>query len=221
MTKPVRIAVWTITILGLIGMIDSFFLVIEYMAAIATQGEPTPCSPSSLVNCTKTVQGSWAHILGGLPNPMFGMLWYTGAFTFGINRILGTKFSKESYNFVLIVLLLGVLFSYVLYLGSLFVLRGVCPFCLTSTTAATLITLAFVVDMKQEVGLTKYWKHVFHVVQVVSIVFFVIGLPVFIGKYLPLLLEPMEAVKHWSFPTMIALVLAMGYGNYWAFKQTK
>lgn len=217
--KTTRLAGWIILIAGIVGAADSFFLVLEYIAAIVTQGEPTPCSPSSIVNCTKTVQGAWAHLFV-VPNPMLGMLWYSGWILFGAARLLGTDFSKHTRIFAGIVAVLGIIFSYILYLASVLSLRGVCPFCLTSTTASTLVLLAFLVDE------TSYDKNLLSssvrtltsLFQLFSIVSFVIGLPVFLAIFIPPLLHPIEALTHWSFPVMVALILIMGTSHVWTFK---
>ena len=221
MHRAVRTAGWIIGIAGLIGMIDASFLVLEYMAALAHPGELTPCSPSSLVSCTKTVQGEWAHYVPGIPNPMFGMLWYSGFTLYGFAIALGTRFSRRTRMAVGAVLVAGLLFSYRLYLASIFELRGVCPFCLASTAASTLIALAYVVDDLHAADhpvLSQAQKPFIMLFQLCTTLAFVIGLPVFIGIHLPLLLEPWEAVRHWSFPAMAALVAMLAAGQIWAFR---
>lgn len=217
--SSIRVAGWIILIAGIIGSADSFFLILQYLAALATQGEPTPCSPSSIVNCTKTVQGAWGHLLIA-PNPLFGMLWYSGWILYGASRLLGTEFSKGTRVFAGIVLMLGVIFSYTLYLASVLDLRGVCPFCLTSTTLSTLIALAFFVDEHgyRDALLIPIVRRLVMAFQLFSVAAFVIGLPVFLGIFIPPLLNPIEALTHWSFPVMVALVLIMAVGHIWAFR---
>lgn len=208
-----------IAISALIGMIDASFLVLEYLAALANPGELTPCSPSSLVNCTKTVQGAWAHFVPGVPNPMFGMLWYSGFALYGIAIVLGTRFTPAARRFVGAVLIAGLLFSYRLYLASVLELRGVCPFCLGSTAASTLIALGFVVDDAAADRVVRgFWRGLFVAFQLCSIAVFVLGLPLFVGTSLPLLLNPWEAVLHWSFPVMALLVAIMAAAHMWAFR---
>ncbi len=218
-TSSTRLAAWIILIAGVIGTADSFYLVLQYLAAITTQGEPTPCSPSSIVNCTKTVQGVWGHLLAA-PNPLFGMMWYSGWILYGAARVLGTEFSKPSRIFVGSILDLGLIFSYILYLASIFSLRGVCPFCLLSTTLSTLIALALCVDETsyRNTLLTPLTKKLIGLFQLFSVAVFVIGLPVFLGIFIPKLLNPVEALTHWSFPVMILLVLLMAATHVWAYR---
>jgi len=207
-----------ILIAAVLGTIDSFYLVLQYIAAIQTGGEATPCSPSTLVNCTKTVQGPWAHFFGP-PNPMFGMLWYSGAILYGAAVMLGTRFSKNARLFIGVFLVLGAVFSYTLYLASVIALRGVCPFCLLSTTLSTVILLSFFVDdaSGSDPVLKKPWHLLLYAYQAFSVAVFVIGLPVFLIVYIPLLLEPMEAMTHWSFPVMVVLIVVMAITHAWAF----
>ncbi len=217
--EAIRATGWIILIAGIIGASDSFFLVLQYIAAIVTQGEPTPCSPSSIVNCTKTVQGAWAHLFVA-PNPLFGMLWYSGWVLYGAARVLGTEFSKNTRILSGIILTLGLLFSYTLYLASVLDLRGVCPFCLVSTTCSTLIALALLVDETSYANnlLTPPVRTAGLVFQAISVLSFVIGLPVFLAIYIPPLLHPIEALTHWSFPVMVLLICTMGWANIWAYR---
>lgn len=89
--RPWLIPGLIISIAALVGMADSFFLVLEYIEAIVHPGQLTPCTVNSLVSCTLTVQGPWAHYVSGIPNPMWGMLWYSGAFAYGITLLTGSQ----------------------------------------------------------------------------------------------------------------------------------
>jgi hypothetical protein len=102
-------------------------------------------------------------------------------------------------------------------------LGGVCPFCLTSTTASTLIVLAFFVDdaSYRDSVLTKRLRKIVYLFQAFSCIAFVIGLPTFIALGLFRIPEPMEVLKHWSFPVMVALVLIMATGHAWAFRSLR
>jgi len=219
-SKSTTIAAWIIFIPALIGMIDASFLVLEYLAAILHPGELTPCSPNTLVSCTKTVQGEWAHYFPGIPNPMLGMLWYSAFSLYGLALVLGTSFSRSLRTVVWWVLVLGVLFSFRLYLASVIQLRGVCPFCLTSTVASALIAIGFVVNdaFSGSPALGTLLRKIFTLFQAFAIVSFGIGLPVFIGIFLPLLIDPWQAVFHWSFPVMTLLVIIMWWGNIWGYR---
>ncbi len=212
-----------IVIAGIVGMADSFYLLLEYLEVLLHPGEPTPCTVNTLVSCTLTVQGPWGHYLPGVPNPMFGMLWYSGIVAYGGTRLLGAEFSKKARAFVGFVLLLGIAFSYRLYLASVLELGGVCPFCLASTTASTLIVLSFFIDDAGYADrlLTKNAKKFFYAFQAFSVISFVIGLPLFIASGLRWIPEPMTVLTHWSFPVMAALVIIMATGHAWAFRRMK
>lgn len=208
-----------ICIAGLVGLADSFFLVTEYFNALTSSGAPTPCSPSSLVNCTKTVQGEWAHLLG-VSNPLFGMLWY-GMFAFyGYARFNGSQFTTNVRYVVLLLTVLGIAFSYTLYGGSVLSLRGVCPFCLTSTLASTILLFGFIIDDRQykDAIITNGYLPIIRILQAFSLSAFGIGLPVFLAINIPLLVEPSKALTHWSFPLMIFLIIGMWATNWWAYK---
>ncbi len=212
-----------IAIAASVGMIDAFYLLLEFIEVLLNPGEPTPCTVSSLVSCTLTVQGSFGHYFPGIPNPMWGMLWYAGCVCYGVTRLLGAQFTLKARAFVGSVLLLGMLFSYRLYLASVLELGGVCPFCLISTTASTLIFLAFAVDDSQyeERLLRKRAVIALRTFQVFSVIVFVLGLPLFIGRGLRWIPEPATAITHWSFPVMALLVIMMALGHFWTWKAMK
>lgn len=216
-------AALAITVAAAVGMADSFYLVLEYLEVLLHPGEPTPCTVNTLVSCTLTVQGAWGHYFPGVPNPLFGMLWYAGAATYGATRLLGAEFAKKSRTFVGFVLILGIAFSYRLYLASVLELGGVCPFCLASTTASTLILLSFCVDDAAYADrlLTKNAINFFYAFQIFSVVSFVIGLPLFIASGLRWIPQPTEVLTHWSFPVMVALVLIMAAAHAWAFRKMR
>ncbi|MBP9750896.1 MAG: hypothetical protein KBC95_03545 [Candidatus Peribacteraceae bacterium] len=223
MTSPATrwsIPALIITLAALVGMGDSFFLVLEYIEAIVHPGQLTPCTVNSLVSCTLTVQGEWAHYIPGVPNPMWGMLWYAGAGAYGLTLLLGSRFTKSARAAVFAILLAGIAFSYRLYLASILELGGVCPFCLTSTTGSTLILLAFIVDdlRHEDPVIGRIWKWILYAFQAFSVTFFVVGLPWFIGSGLKWIPDKMAAITHWSFPLMVSLVCFMAAGHLWALK---
>ncbi len=212
-----------ICVAAAVGLADSFFLVLEYMEAIIHPGQLTPCTVNSLVSCTLTVQGPWAHFVPTIPNPMWGMLWYAGFVGYGLTLAAGSQFTRRARAIIGVVLMAGLLFSYRLYFASIFELRGVCPFCLTSTTASTLIALSFIVeDLRHPDALVRgFWKKLVYAFQAVSVIFFVIGLPLFIARGLQWIPNKMAVVTHWSFPLMVGLVLVMAAGHVWAFKRLR
>lgn len=205
---------------ALIGMIDSSYLLLKYIQALQHPGEPTPCTVNSLVTCTLTVQGPYGHYVPGIPNPLWGMLWYAGLTAYGLLRAAGTHVTRRSRGITGLILLSGILFSYRLYLASVLELGGVCPFCLISTTASTLISLAFFVDDASHsdpiIG-ARRGRRVFLAYQAFSMIVFVIGLPIFIISGLRWIPDPSTAVRHWSFPVMALLVIVMAAGHAWAF----
>lgn len=194
---------------AVVGMVDSFFLVLEYIQVLLHPGAPTPCTINTLVSCTKTVQGEWGHVFPGIPNPMMGMLWYSGLVSYATTRWLGATFSVQARRLVGLVITLGLVFSYVLYLASIFDLGGVCPFCLTSTTASTVVALMFALDdatYTQKI-LGQTGRKVIYTFQLFSGLFFVVGLPVFIAQGLRWIPDKSAVFLHWSFPVMVFLVI--------------
>lgn len=220
---PSALPATIIAVAGLIGMIDAFFLTLEFIQVLLHPGEPTPCTVNTIVSCTLTVQGPFGHYFPGIPNPLWGMLWYSGIVAYGTTRLLGAEFSRKARGFVGVILIAGMLFSYRLYLASVLQLGGVCPFCLISTTASTLISLAFVVDDKsyEDPIMSTRWMQFFRAYQLFSVFAFVVGLPVFLGRGLMEIPDPTQAMTHWSFPVMVTLIFIMATSHIWAYRKTR
>lgn len=213
-------AALVLAICAVIGMIDSFYLVLQYIQVLLHPGEATPCTVNTLVSCTKTVQGTYAHYFPGIPNPLLGMLWYSGLVAYGVTRYLGSEFSKQARTFVGVIIILGLMLSYRLYLASVFELKGVCPFCLLSTTLSTVITLAFVIDDRTyaDAVVGRITRRFVYAFQVFSVVSFVVYLPYFIISGLRFLPDPMAAITHWSMPAIITLIVLMAASHVFAYR---
>lgn len=217
--KTIRIAALIITVCALIGMVDSTYLVLQYLAALLHPGEPTPCTVNTFVSCTKTVQGSYAHYFV-IPNPILGMLWYAGLTCYGLCGFLGAMYTRSARLAVLIVILAGLLFSYRLYAASVLELGGVCPFCLLSTTVSTILFLAFVVDDRTSsdpIFRGNSLKAVYGF-QIFSFLTFAVGLSWFTIYSLRLMPDPSEAMAHWSFPSIVAVILLVAVSHFVAFQ---
>ena len=214
-----RTAAVLLTACAVLGMIDATYLVLQYLAALAHPGEATPCTVNTLVSCTKTVQGPWAHYFV-IPNPLLGMLWYAGLTAYGATLALGTKFSRSARAFIGTMIVLGLCFSYRLYVASVLQLAGVCPFCLFSTFVSTMIALCFVVDDASHADpiLSKKNRWAFTTFQAFSLLSFSVGLTVFMAHGLSLLPEPKEAMMHWSFPAIVLIIAVSVLGHVWAYR---
>lgn len=209
-----------LVVCALIGVVDSFYLVLQYIQVLLHPGDATPCTVNTLVSCTKTVQGTYAHYFPGIPNPLLGMLWYSGLLAYGAVRYLGADISQQGRKLVGVIIILGLAFSYRLYAASIFELKGVCPFCLLSTALSTLITLAFVIDDRTypDPVVGRIMRRFVHAFQVLSALLFVVYLPYFIISGLRVLPDPMAAITHWSMPAIILLVLLMAASHVYAYR---
>jgi uncharacterized membrane protein len=215
------LAAAVIAVSAFIGMVDSFYLVLQYIEVLLHPGEATPCTINTLVSCTKTVQGSYAHYFPGIPNPLLGMLWYSGLVAYGITRYLGSEFSRQARAFVGVIIVFGLLLSYRLYFASVFELRGVCPFCLLSTALSTIIALAFVLDdrMYDDAVVGSALRRCMYVFQALSVAVFVVYLPYFIISGLLLIPDPMAAMTHWSMSFIALLILLMATTHVIAYRK--
>jgi uncharacterized membrane protein len=201
------------------GVIDSTYLVLEYLRVLAEPGTPTPCTVNGFVSCTLTVQGAFSRYIPGVPNPLWGMLWYTGCLTYGVGRLLGSTFSVPMRRVVGVMLALGLAFSYRLYVASVWQLGGVCPFCLMSTTASTVIALAFIIDdLRSETSAFGAWgRRGLQVFQGVTTLLYIVGLPLFLVGGFQRSIDPWRDLWHWSMLVIAATLVVSVAVQVWAY----
>ena len=104
--------------LAIVGLVDSLYLLAEYLSARVTLYCPTV----GIVNCAAVTSSEYSRFLG-IPVALLGTLWF-------IAMLLLLGINSQSLSIVLFPLwVVGVIFAGYLIFAELFLLHAVCPYC--------------------------------------------------------------------------------------------
>jgi uncharacterized membrane protein/thiol-disulfide isomerase/thioredoxin len=139
---PARARSWAVPILAVVGLGVSL-----YLAYVEIGHVEAVCGPVGECNIVQTSQ--YASILG-IPVAVLGVLNYVAILALWAVQSLSTGRWADLAGRALIVLtIIGVLFSVYLTLLELFVIRAVCAWCLSSAVITTLIMLLVLLPVTQ------------------------------------------------------------------------
>lgn len=146
---------------GLLGMYASLILSIDKLRIAEDPTYVIDCKISDVVDCTKVMNTPEASVLG-FPNTFFGLICYSACFTFGLCLLLNRgNITSIIWKLGLPFATIAFLFSYWLLYRAESVYSAICPYCLLSAIASTLIFSAFtykvVAERSQHKNLAKYW----------------------------------------------------------------
>jgi uncharacterized membrane protein len=124
---------------SLLGLYAAFGLMLDKISLLQNKPFIFACSINPLFSCIQVMQTPYADLFG-FPNPIFGLIGYSSMATLGFAVLLeGGKLSKKVLLFGLVSALAAFLFSYYLLGVSMFLISALCPLCLLSLAASTLI----------------------------------------------------------------------------------
>ncbi|MGA2911637.1 MAG: vitamin K epoxide reductase family protein [Candidatus Levyibacteriota bacterium] len=120
-------------ILAFLGFLDSLYLTISHYKNIVP--------PCTLHGCEAVLTSSFSTI-GPIPLALFGVLFYLAVIIICV--LIVTEKKNELLKFFHFAVLVGFLFSVVLFLIQLLILKSFCQYCLLSEVIATgLLILSF------------------------------------------------------------------------------
>lgn len=115
---------------NLIGFLDSFYLAVKHYLN-------SPLNCSILAGCDKVTASSYA-VFYGFPVPLLGAVFYLAFFILLFAYIFNFK-REKIVKFMVLVGLLGVIFSAWLLFLQIFIIKALCVYCLVSDAAAAAI----------------------------------------------------------------------------------
>lgn len=130
-----------------LGLFASAYLLYVYVT-----GGPIACGPAH--GCDLVRASSWAYI-GPIPQPLLGVLFYTGMLGILIARAVlegSTNASSWLWRLTKIGALVGFVESVILFLIQWFVIGAFCTWCLVSGVAATMVCVLVWFDRGSQTG---------------------------------------------------------------------
>lgn len=129
-----------LTLGSLIGLIASFWQVVERIHMLKDPGVALSCNINPVVDCGSVLSNRWAALFG-FPNALLGIVMFTILLTIGLMLISGMELKKWFWKILLGVMIMVILFSVWFFGMSLYVIGKVCIFCLFIWTVSVPIFL--------------------------------------------------------------------------------
>jgi uncharacterized membrane protein len=113
---------------ALVGLVASFWQVVERIHMLKNPNAPLSCDISPVVDCGG-VLGDRLAALFGFPNAMIGMVLFSILLTFGLMLLAGVELKKWLWKVLAGAIVVLILFSLWFFGVSLFVIGKICIFC--------------------------------------------------------------------------------------------
>ena len=124
-----------------VGLLASFVLAVEALDLASNPNQIFACDINATVSCTTVAKSAQATLVGDIPNAFFGMIAYAVFVTVGVAGLARVRFPRWFMGLFQLGLLGAVGFSYWLLYESMFVIKALCPWCLSLMFATTVMTL--------------------------------------------------------------------------------
>jgi uncharacterized membrane protein len=127
-----------IILVALAGLFASFKLTIEKMALDANPDHSLTCDVNAVISCSTVMKTPEAAVLG-FPNTLIGISWYSIMIFVGCILVSNGELHRHLFKLIALSALGAFLFSYWLLYQSVFKIGALCPYCLVSCFASTII----------------------------------------------------------------------------------
>jgi len=118
-----------LTLGALIGLIASFWQVVERINMLKNPGAELSCNLNPVIDCGSVLGNKWAALFG-FPNALLGIVMFTVLLTVGLMLLSGIQLKKWFWKVFLSVEVMLILFSVWFFVTSLYVIGKVCIFCI-------------------------------------------------------------------------------------------
>lgn len=118
-----------LTVGALIGLVASFWQVVERITMLKNPGVALSCNINPILDCGSVLSNKWAALFG-FPNTLLGIVMFSVLLTFGLSLLTGTELKKWLWKVLAIVSLILILFSAWFFATSLYVIGKICIFCI-------------------------------------------------------------------------------------------
>lgn len=120
--------IW-LAVLGVLGFIGSFSLVLERIAVYADPRHVAVCDINPLFSCTSITQ-TWQASLFGFPNPLIGVAVFPIAIAYGVLIASNVRLPRWIHLSFLVGITLGLVFIGWLFSQAVYVIGLLCLYCM-------------------------------------------------------------------------------------------
>lgn len=131
---------FVLTIGAFIGLVASFWQVVERIFMLKNPGAELSCNLNPILDCGTVLGNRWSALFG-FPNALLGIVMFTILFTIGLMLLNGIALKKWFWKVFLAVMIMLILFSVWFFATSLYVIGKICIFCIFIWTVSVPIFL--------------------------------------------------------------------------------
>lgn len=130
---PARLVGWVLLVGGLLGVMASLELTLGLLARLRNPDQALSCDINPFIGCSRFL-GAWQGSLLGPPNPVIGLMGFTVMAVIGAAWASGASLPRWMRHATLGGMVFAFAFITFLQFSALFVLHGLCPWCLVAWT---------------------------------------------------------------------------------------
>lgn len=123
---------------ALLSLLASFVLSVEAIQLAKNPDAELSCSVNVVLNCATVAKHPSAEMLG-FPNSFLGLMAESVVITVAIAGLAGIAFPRRFMFVAQIGYTLGLIYAFVLFFISMFVIQALCPWCLLVTVTTTFV----------------------------------------------------------------------------------
>lgn len=120
---------YILAILGLIGLIASIWMTVEYIATLKDPAFQPICNINPIISCGSVLDTSQGEVFFGIPNPLLGIAGYAAIMTSGIAILAGATLKRWFWIGLELGTLAAAGFAMWLFYQGVFKIGSICPFC--------------------------------------------------------------------------------------------
>lgn len=124
-----------------LSLVAAFVLSVDAIEIVKNPDAELSCSVNLVLNCATVAKHPTATMFG-FPNSFLGLMTEPIVITVAIAGLSGVKFGRRFMFAAQIGYTLGLIFAYVLFCISFFIIQALCPWCLLVTLTTTLVWFA-------------------------------------------------------------------------------
>lgn len=124
-----------------LSLLASFVLSYDAIQIAKNPNAELSCSVNVVINCATVAKHPTAEMFG-FPNSFLGLMAESVVITVAIAGLAGIRFPRGFMFAAQIGYTLGLIFAYVLFYISFFIIQALCPWCLLVTLTTTLVFFA-------------------------------------------------------------------------------
>lgn len=132
-TKLQRFMPWLLVVVGVIGLVCSFIIMVEKIHIYQNGDYTTVCDINPVISCGSIMRTEQSNAFG-FPNPIIGLVAFPVLITIGMAMFAGATFKRWFWIGLQLGTIFGIGFVHWLFYQSVWSIGALCPFCMVVWT---------------------------------------------------------------------------------------